>query len=114
MYFYLLIPTYIDEVVFLNVTQSTATFLYLSWSPASGVPVTTYDISYTNSDKKCFDDSKTITVDKTTQNSTLEVQEYTEYFIKVAVAHKYHVIGSNMTVITTHPVGVFMSAYGYA
>ena len=110
---FLLLNTHIDEVIFLNVTQSTATFLYLSWSPASGVPVTTYDISYTNSDKRCFDDSKTITVDKTTQNSMLEVQEYTEYFIKVTVSHKHRVIGSNVTVVTTHPVGVFTSTYSY-
>ena len=106
--------THLDEVVFLNVTQSTATFLHLSWSPASGVPVTTYDISYTNSDKRCFDDSRTITFDNTTQNSTLQVQEYMEYTTKVAVAHKDCVIGSNVTVVTTHRVGVFMSAYGYA
>ena len=58
--------------------------------------------------------SRTITVDNTTQTSTLQVQEYMEYLIKVEVSHKDRVIGSNVTVVTTHLVGVFMSAYGLA
>ncbi|CAI8029060.1 Receptor-type tyrosine-protein phosphatase S [Geodia barretti] len=69
------------------------------------VLVTTYNISYSNTNKKCFDDNKTMSVENQTLNSTLEeLEEHTEYLVKVAVWHEGRVVGSNSTVVTTKPV----------
>ena len=98
-----------EEVVFLNITESSTTLLYLSWTPESGVPVTTYIISYSNTNKKCFSDSKS---DKKVDNGTLKyilqgLQEHTEYLVKVAVVHKGRIVGSTETMETTKPAGMY-------
>ena len=83
-----------------------ATLIMLSWFPASGVPVTTYNISYSNTNTECFSENMTMSVDNETLNYTLkELQEHTEYSVKVSVWHKDRVVGSNMTMVTTKPVG---------
>ncbi|CAI8037270.1 Receptor-type tyrosine-protein phosphatase S [Geodia barretti] len=95
----------LDQVVFLPAVRPDATIISLSWIPASGVPVTTYNISYYNTNKKCFDDNKAMSVENHTLNSTLEeLEEHTEYLVKVAVWHRGRVVGSNSTVVTTKPV----------
>ena len=89
-----------------------ATIISLSWIPASGVPVTTYNISYSNTNKKCFDDNKAMSVENQTLNSTLEeLEEHTEYLVKVAVWHEDRVVGSNSTMVTTKPVGVYCECF---
>ena len=89
-----------------------ATTISLSWIPAFGVPVTTYNISYSNTNKKCFDDNKAITVENQTLNSALEeLEEHTEYLVKVAVWHKGRVVGSNCTTVTTKPVGTYCECF---
>ncbi|CAI7989142.1 Protein sidekick [Geodia barretti] len=95
----------LDQVVFLPAVRPDATIISLSWIPASGVPVTTYNISYSNTNKKCFDDNKAMSVENQTLNSTLEeLEEHTEYLVKVAVWHEGRVVGSNSTMVTTKPV----------
>ena len=101
-----------DQVVFLSAVIPDATIISLSWIPASGVPVTTYNISYSNTNKKCFDDNKTMSVENQTLNSTLEeLEEHTEYLVKVAVWHEGRVVGSNSTMVTTKPVGVYCECF---
>ena len=102
-------PTNTEEVIFFNITESSATLLYLSWVPESGVPVTTYNISYSNTNKKCFSDSKSDKgVDNETLNYTLQgLQEHTEYLVKVAVVHEGRTVGSTETTETTKPAGMY-------
>ena len=98
-----------EKVVSLNITDSSATLLYLSWAPESGVPVTTYNISYSNTNKKCLiDDGSDKRVDNETLNYTLQdLQEHTEYLVKVAVVHEGRIVGSTETMETTKPAGVY-------
>ena len=50
----------------------------------------------------------TMSVDNETLNYTLkELREHTEYLVKVSVWHKDRVVGSNMTLVTTKPVGTY-------
>ena len=92
----------------MTITTFDATFVSLSWTPAPGVPVTNYSISYYNTDKNCFDKSDKVNVDNKTFNYILEpLEEHTEYFVEVAVIHKGRVIGSNGTTVTTNPVGMY-------
>ena len=101
-----------DQVVFLPAVIPDATIISLSWMPASGVPVTTYNISYYNTNKKCFDDNKVMSVENQTLNSTLEeLEEYTEYLVEVAVWHEDRVVGSNSTMATTKPVGMYCECF---
>ena len=103
-----------EEVVFLNITGSNATLLYLSWVPESGVPVTTYIISYSNTNKKCFIDSKSDKkVDNETLNYTLQdLQEHTEYLVKVAVVHDGRIVGSTEIMTVTKPAGMYWEYCG--
>ena len=71
-----------------------------------GVPVTIYNISYSNTNKKCFFDNRTISVDNETVGYTLRVQEHAEYLVRIEVLHQGRVIGDNETTITTKPVGM--------
>ena len=83
-----------------------ATLITLSWFPASGVPVTTYNISYSSTNTECLSENMMMSVDNETLNYTLkELQEHTEYLVKVSVWHKDRVVGSNMSTVTTKPVG---------
>ncbi|CAI8030317.1 Receptor-type tyrosine-protein phosphatase delta, partial [Geodia barretti] len=95
----------LDQVIFLPAVRPDVTIISLSWIPASGVPVTTYNISYSNTDKKCFDDNKAMSIENQTLNATLEeLEEHTEYLVKVAVWYEGRVVGSNSIVVTTKPV----------
>ena len=95
-----------DQVVFLPAIIPDATLITLSWFPASGVPVTTYNISYSSTNTECLNENMMMSVDNKTLNYTLkELQEHVDYLVKVSVWHKDRVVGSNMTVITTKPVG---------
>ena len=70
-----------------------------------GVPVTTYNISYSNTNKKCFFDNRTISVDNETLGYTLQVQEHAEYLVRIEVLHQGRVIGDYQSVGRRSNVG---------
>ena len=86
-------------------SESSPSLLYLSWKPAYGIPVTTYNIFYSNCDKKCFNDTKIINVNHSTNNYSLQVEEDTVYSVQVTIVHEDHIFGSRIAVVTTKPVG---------
>ena len=99
------------EVIFISTVKSGDTNVTFTWTPASGVPVTTYNISYYNTNKKCFFDNRTISVGNETLIYTLQVQEWTKYSVKVEVLHEGRAIGSNETLVTTKPVGTYCECF---
>ena len=99
-----LIITNVDEVIFLEIVESDD--VLVSWIAISGVPVTVYRISYSNMNNICFNDSGFFSADNETLNHTLkDLQEHTQYLIKVAVVHENRVIGSNKKKVLTKPTG---------
>ena len=63
-------------------------------------------ITYTNKDKTCFNDSDTISVDSTVGNYTVGgLQENTTYVITVVILHNNSTIGADIIEAATFPAG---------
>ena len=86
----------------------------ISWEPTNGARITYYRISYSNVDKMCFDDAKTIALDNSTMNFTLTMlEEGAGYGITLIALYEQHVIGNDTANVTTEPSGECQSHKRY-
>ena len=78
-----------------------------SWSPIPGTVMHSYTISYYSTAEDCFTDSGDIhDVSSETLNYTLQdLQEHTQYTITIEALYEGFVIGTNVTMVTTKPIG---------